>query len=727
MGKASDTIVLEKREDEELVDLHDHSLYVNRELSLLEFQRRVLEEAQDESNPLLERIKFLAIVGSNLDEFFMVRVAGLKKQIDAGVIDIPPDGMTPPQQLAEIRKVATQLMTQARECLQDDLTPQLNKAGIHLLEYEALNDRQKQTVDSYFDEFIFPTLIPQGVDPGHPFPHISNLSTNLAVLVRDETGAEFFARLKVPTSFPRLLPLKRSSGSHRKDGTTPSQHFFVWLEQVIAANLYKLFPGLEIVETYPFRVTRDADTEIQELEAADLLETMELSVRQRRFGSVTRVTVNDSMPTHIRDILTQNLEMDRRDIYTIAEPLGISSLISVHQIDRYDLKDPPFKPAVPPPLKDSSRGNALFNAIRREDILLHHPYDSFTPVIDFLNLAARDPDVLAIKQTLYRVGRNSPVVEALLEARERGKQVAVLVELKARFDEESNIDWARKLESDGVHVIYGLLGLKTHSKVVLVVRKEGEHIRRYIHLATGNYNAVTAQIYEDIGMFTCDEDIGADATDLFNYLTGYSRKKDYRKLLVAPINLRSGMVALIDREIEHQQRSGQGRLIFKMNALVDPPMIRKLYQASQAGVKIDLLVRGMCCLRPGIPGVSENIRVMSVVGRFLEHSRIYYFRNGGNEQILLGSADLMPRNINHRVEVLFPVQDRRLIHYLREDVLGTYLISNQKVRIMRPDGSYEHNLPKPGEALINPQEWLINYHQNLKEIAAQPLPDNLIP
>jgi polyphosphate kinase len=697
------------------IDLRDPQWYVNRELSLLEFHRRVLEEAQDESNPLLERVKFLSIVGSNLDEFFMVRVVGLKKQVAAGVVELPADGTPPVRALAEIRKVAAQLMSQSRELFQDELQPLLKKAGIFVLDYGALNDKQKENVDNYFDEVISKVLTPLAVDPGHPFPHISNLSLNLAVALRDQYGVERFARIKVPTNkLPRLLPIKRSSGSVRKDGTPPQHHYFVWLEQVIAANLDKLFPGMETVATNPFRVTRDADMVIQELEADDLLETMEQSVRQRQFGSVTRLSLDDSMPTRLREILTENLEIDPRDVYTVNGFLGLSDLMNIYQVDRPDLKDPPLRQSIPQLLRSDPRDGNVFAAVRNEDILIHHPYDSFKPVVDFLQQAANDPDVLAIKQTLYRVGRNSPVVAALLEARQNGKEVAVLVELKARFDEESNIGWAKMLEKEGVHVIYGLLGLKTHSKVALVVRKEGEHIRRYLHLATGNYNAITAQVYEDIGMFTCDEEIGADATDLFNYLTGYSAKKEYRRLLVAPVNLRSRMEALIEREIEHQRKNGSGHLIFKMNALVDPRMIRKLYLASQAGVKIDLIVRGMCCLRPGLPGVSENIQVTSVVGRFLEHSRIYYFCNGGNEDIYLGSADLMPRNINWRVEVLFPILDRRLIRYLRDDVLDTYLKANKKVRVLQTDGSYQRLLPKAGDPIINPQEWMIQLHQRVK-------------
>ncbi len=696
---------------EETLDLDNPHLFINRELSMLEFQRRVLGEAKDETNPLLERVKFLSILGSNLDEFYMVRVSGLVKQVDAGVLDLPPDGLMPIEQLAAVRKISSQLMAEARELLRDDLLPQLKKAGIVIYDYNQLNNRQSGIADQYFDEVVFPVLTPLAFDPGHPFPHISNLSLNLAVVIRDEDGQELFARVKVPDTLPRLVPLKRSSGSVRKDGTPPKNHFFVWLDQLIAANLEKLFPGMEILETHPFRVTRDADLAIQELEAEDLLETMEQSVRQRRFGSVVRVTVNSSMPSRIRDILSENLEIDRRDIYSMDGLLGLSDIKELYSLDRYDLKDPPLKQYIPTVLRGETYDGNIFNIIRREDILFHHPYVSFLPVVDFLNQAARDPDVMAIKQTLYRVGRNSPVVKALLEARQNGKQVAVLVELKARFDEESNIKWAHMLESEGVHVTYGLLGLKTHSKIALVVRKEGEHIRRYIHLATGNYNAVTAQIYEDIGMLTSDREIGADATDLFNYLTGYSAKKEYRKLLVAPVNLRERITALIRREIEVQRNGGEGCMILKMNSLVDPLIIKELFRASQAGVKINLILRGICCLRPGIPGVSENIRVISVVGRFLEHSRVYYFRNGGNEQVYLGSADLMPRNIDRRVEVLFPVEDPRIIRYLRDDVLETYLISNVKTRQLKTDGDYEMLTPQHGQPQVNVQSWLINYYK----------------
>jgi polyphosphate kinase len=520
-------------------------------------------------------------------------------------------------------------------------------------------------------------------------------------------GVERFARLKVPDTLPQLVPIKRSSGSLRKDGTVPYNHYFVWLDQVILANLTALFPGTEILEAHPFHVIRNADMVIQELEADDLLETMEASVRQRRFGRVVKVAVNKAMPPPMLKILMNNLEVDAKDVYTLEGPLTLSKLMELYAINRHDLKEAPFQPAIPVVLDGRFGDGELFSTIRRDPILLHHPFDSFKPVIDFLQTAARDPDVLAIKMTLYRVGRNSPIVHELLRAMENGKQVAVLVELKARFDEESNIHWAKALEREGVHVVYGLLGLKTHSKIALVVRREGTSIRRYVHLATGNYNPVTAQLYTDLGYFTCDDDVGRDATDLFNYLTGYSAKTDYRKLLVAPINLRHRLESLIQREIEHQKNGNPGHLIFKMNALVDKPFIRLLYQASQAGVKVDLIVRGICCLRPGLAGISDNIRVVSIVGRFLEHSRIFYFRNGGQDEIYLGSADLMPRNLNHRVEVNFPVQDPKLVGQLRDEVLTIYLTDNVKARGMSSDGSYTRRVPAEGEALLNSQAWLL--------------------
>jgi polyphosphate kinase len=683
-------------------------LYLNRELSLLEFQRRVLEEAFDENNPLLERLKFLAIFGSNMDEFFMVRVSGIQKQVEAHIPDVSADGLTPPEVLASIRKLSTELYHEALKCLHRKILPRLDKAGIHIQDYSKLSKPQKERVDDYFQEVIYPVLTPLALDPGHPFPHISNLSLNFAIVIRDHKGREKFARLKIPDTLPRLLPIKRSSGSVRKDGTIPHHHYFVWLEQVVAANLTSLFPGMEVLAVYPFRIIRDADIEIQELEADDLLETMQQGIRKRKFGSVVQVAIYENMPEGIRDLLVDNLEIYHADLLTLSSPLGMSSLWQLYnQVERHDLKAPAYKPKVPRSLKNSAQGSEIFDAIRDGNILLHHPYDSFTPVIDFLNAAARDPQVLAIKQTLYRVGQNSPVVEALLEASERGKQVAVLLELKARFDEESNIGWARMLEQAGVHVVYGMLGLKTHSKIAMAVRQEGEGIRRYIHLATGNYNANTSRIYEDFGMFTCDESIGADTSDLFNYLTGYSTKQDYRKLLVAPFNLRQRLEGLIRREIGHAAAGRKARLIFKVNSVVDPGIIHTLYEASQAGVKIDLLVRGMCCLRPGVKGISENITVTSIVGQYLEHSRLFYFLNGGQDEIYLGSADLMQRNLDHRVEVVFPLEKQEHVRYLRDQVLETYLRDNLRARLMQPNGEYKRRKPGSGQERIDIQAWLM--------------------
>ncbi len=703
-------------------DLNTPDLYLNRETSLLRFQERVLEEAQDPTLPLLERLKFIAILGSNLDEFFMVRVGGLKLQVAEGVVERSPDGRTPAEQLAEVRRFALDLMIAAKKCLIEDIIPKLAEQGIHLLNYEQLNEKQAAQAKSYFDDVIFPVLTPMAFDPGHPFPHISNLSLNLAVMIRDPSGEDRFARVKVPASIPRFVPLKRSSGSVRKDGTAPRKHYFVWVEQVIAANLQALFPGMDVVGSCPFRVTRNADMIIQELEADDLLETMEKSVRQRRFGSVDRVTINTLVPDHIRDILIKNLRVDVKDVYALEGPLGTSGLMGLYDsVERPDLKEAPFIPFTPPNLRIQNSETSIFERIAKKSMLIHHPYDSFTPVINFLSAAAADPNVLAIKQTLYRVGSNAPVVTALLKARENGKQVTALVELKARFDEESNIEWAKMLEREGVHVVYGLLGLKTHSKVAMVVRREDDRIRRYIHLATGNYNVVTSHVYEDLGLFTCDEDFGADVTDLFNYLTGYSAKKDYRKLFVAPINLRANLEERIRREMEHARAGHGGHIIVKANALVDKPIIKLLYRASMEGVQIDLIIRGICCLRPGVEGVSENIHVRSIVGRFLEHSRIYYFENGGDTEVVLGSADMMPRNIDRRVEVLFPIEDEEHKRYIREEILDIYLRDNEKARIMQSDGSYVRAQRQAHETPVYSQDWF------LKQRTAWHTDDALVP
>ncbi|HTP88681.1 MAG TPA: polyphosphate kinase 1 [Bryobacteraceae bacterium] len=707
------------------IDLRDPSLYVNRELSLLSFQRRVLEEAEDKSNPLLERVKFISIVGSNLDEFFMVRVAGLNAQLDAGILEVGPDGMSPRAQLIAIRRETKRLLADMHKCL-GQIRPELEAQGIRMVDYAGLTGPQQKVAAQYFEQTVFPVLTPLAFDPGRPFPHISNLSLNLAVVIRDREGEEHFARIKVPDSLPQLVPVSQSPNPKNRHKSAPRKIEMVWLEQVIAAHLHKLFPGMQVAEAHAFHITRDADMAIKELEAEDLLETIEEGVRARRFGSVVRLMVSEDMPAHILNILINNLEVDASEVYKTAAPLSLKRLMDLYNIDRPDLKDTPFVPALPLALAPTGDEEDVFAVVRHQDILLHHPFDSFQPVIDLLDKAAHDSRVLAIKSCLYRVGRNSPVVEALLEAAREDKQVAVLVELKARFDEESNIEWARALESEGVHVVYGLVGLKIHSKVTMIVRREGDRIVRYVHLSTGNYNAVTAHLYTDIGLFTANDQIADDVTNLFNYLTGYSAKSDYQKLLVAPVNLRSRMLALIEREIEHKKRGRNGQLIFKMNALVDPQVIRALYRASQAGVKVQLLVRGICGLRPGIAGVSENIEVSSIVGRFLEHSRIYYFANGGDEELFIGSADLMPRNIDHRVEVLFPIEDPKLIRTVKANVLSVYFSDTVKMRRMLADGSYARRKSDGAKKGFNSQEQLIRLsryeNEETRRIRSKPRP-----
>jgi len=688
---------------EPAVDLKDPELYLNRELSLLAFQRRVLEEAEDESNPLLERVKFLSIVGSNLDEFFMVRVAGLAAQLDAGSLDVGPDGMSPRAQLVSIRREVKKLLSDARRCF-DTLSEALKQAGIFISDYSELNEAQKRRLATYFTETVYPVLTPLGNDPGRPFPHISNLSLNLAVMIRDPHGQEHFARVKVPDSLPQLVPVNGAGKTATKRARSQRVEL-VWLEDVIAAHLPELFPGMEVLESHPFHVTRDADIAIKELEAEDLLETIEEGVKQRKFASVVRLIVTRDMPAPILEILKSNLEVGASKVYRAWRPLAPKRLMALAALDRSDLKYAPFVPAVTKAWPEDGKED-IFERIRRGDILVHHPFDSFQPVIEFLQAAAHDPSVLAIKMCLYRVGLNSPIVEALLEAVEEDKQVATLVELKARFDEESNIEWARALERVGAHVVYGLAGLKIHSKVALVVRREQDRIARYVHLSTGNYNSVTAHLYTDIGLFTADEDVAADASDLFNYLTGYSGKSDYRRLLVAPVNLRTRLASLIEREIGHAREGRAAALIFKMNALVDPRMIRALYRASNAGVKIQLLVRGICCLRPGVPGISENIAVTSRSEEHTSELQSPAIRNGGEEEVYIGSADLMPRNIDHRVEVLVPIRDPGMIQHLRDDVLATFLADDVKARQMLPNGSYVKRHAE-GTAEVNAQEALL--------------------
>ncbi len=683
------------------IDLKDPSLYINRELSHIEFNRRVLHETQAD-HPLLERVKFLAIYNSNMDEFFMVRVSGLRQQMRLGVTSTPPDGLLPREQLANIHRTLTQLFAESNAIWREELQPALHDAGIEVIDFSNLSRKQKTNLRSYFDRDVFPVLTPLAFDPSRPFPHISNLSLNLAIQIRDpKSGEVHFARLKMPATLPRLVPLTRLDAD---DLSTPSVQKFVWLDQLISANLDRLFPGVEVLAVHPFRVTRNSDMELQEEEADDLLMMMEENLRQRHFGSVVRLEIDESMPAGMRELLMINLEVESYDVYTTDGPLGLSSLWELHRLERPDLKDKPFQPRLPLSLRS---GEGIFSVLRQREVMLHQPYESFVPVINLLESAATDPDVLAIKITLYRVGTNPPIVNALARARQNGKQVAAVVELKARFDEESNIHWANELESAGVHVAYGLIGLKTHCKVLLIVRRERDGIRRYVHLSSGNYNSTTARLYTDIGFMSRDDALGADASDLFNFLTGYSRHTDYRKFLVAPVSIRKRLLEMIQRE---EALGPNGRIILKCNSLVDGEMIRALYRASQAGVKIDLIIRGICCLRPGIPGVSDNIQVMSIVGRFLEHSRIYYFHNSGAPELYMGSADLMPRNLDRRVEVLFPIEDPDIRRDVVENILAVSLRDTEKSHILQADGRYvpRRFMVESDTPLFNSQEWFLS-------------------
>ncbi len=690
----------------------DASLYINRELSWLEFNQRVLDEARDERHPLLERAKFLSIVSTNLDEFFMIRVAAIKEQILADVVEYTPDGMVPLQQIRAIHQRVERMVEEMSLCFWHDLHPKLRAAGVHLLRFDEVSQEGRARLSAMFAREIYPVLTPLAFDPGHPFPYISNLSLNLAVVVSTPRGEERFARVKVPGVFPRLIPVDEQT----PDGG-PAR--FVWLEDLIADNLGMLFPGMTVNESYAFRVTRNADIEIQEDEAEDLISSIEESIRQRRFGSVVRVGIQKTMPDRIRDILIENLEVTPDDVYQLTPPMGLGHLMSLMKLPRPELKDPPMSPANPVVLGE---GEDLFAAIRRRDFLLHHPYDSFAPVVQFITAAARDPNVLAIKQTLYRIGKESPLIPLLMEAAENGKQVAVLVELKARFDEENNIIWAKQLERAGIHVVYGLVGLKTHAKMALVIRREGDGMRRYVHLGTGNYNPVTARIYTDYSFFTAREDITADATEVFNYLTGYSRRDDYTKLAVAPVTLRKKIKHLIEREAAHAREGRRGRMIIKVNSLTDPKMIMALYEASKAGVSIDLIVRGVCCLRPSVPGVSDNIRVISIVGRFLEHSRVFYAWNNGFPELYMGSADIMGRNLDRRVELLFPIEDPALLESARQEVLESALRDTMRARVLQPDGTYARIVPTSGQDPHESQQYAISVRSEQDRRPAAPRP-----
>lgn len=706
VARADRNVTPEDVAHSEQPDLFQPELYFNREISAIVFIRRVFEEAQAERHPLLDRLRFLGFVSAQIDDFLTVRYAGLQDQEIAQVKDVAPDGMLPGQQLEILRVLLSNLLHEQQAYFRGKLLPQLDQAGIHILDYTQLNRAQRESAARYFRDEIFPVLTPLGVDPGHPFPHISSRSLNLAVSLRDPVAGELFARVKVPSSLRRLVPVPAASRSgKRQAGESLPEQAFVWVEQVIAAHLDQLFPGVEVVAAYPFRVLRDADFDIQIDEAGDLLVTVEQGLRKRRFGSVVCMMIQSEMPAPIREVLTENLQIAPEDVLEMPSPLAIGEVADLTELNRPDLKSPPLVPRVPNELR---LGQDPFSAIQHGDLLLHHPYDSFSSVAEFIEAAARDPQVVAIKQTLYRVGKNSPIVDALLEANQQGKQVAVMVELKARFDEENNIEWARRLEREGVHVIYGQVDMKTHAKVAMVVRREGTGLRRYVHIGTGNYNAATARVYEDLALLTCRPEIGEDASNLFNAITGFARGISYKKLLVAPETLRSGLMERIEREIEQQKAGGHGHIIFKMNALVDPAFVRALYRASQAGVQVDLIVRGMCCLRPGLPGVSDHIRVISIVSRFLEHSRIYYFANGGlaDDELLIGSADLMQRNLDHRIEVLVPIEDRALRGHIRDVTLPAYFRDTANARLLQANGEYVSIVPPAGTPPFDVQQWL---------------------
>ncbi|MTJ32220.1 polyphosphate kinase 1 [Aphanizomenon sp. UHCC 0183] len=702
------------------MNLSDPQYYINRELSWLEFNNRVLHEACDPRTPLLERLKFLAIFSSNLDEFFMVRVAGLKQQVEATVNLLTPDGRTPQKQLDDIRLHLNPQLKKHNAEFEEVLRPLLVQQGIYILDYIELNPKQRSYLDNYFEEQIFPVLTPLAVDPSHPFPHISNLSLNLAVVVKNpDTEEEFFARVKVPQVLPRFLPLPPEL--RVQDNGKIANWSGIPLEQAIAHNLESLFPGMSIQEYHPFRITRDADLELEEDEADDLLLAIEQELRKRRMGGNTvRLEIRSQTPASVRSRLLEDLGLTNSDIYEVDGLLALRDLMYFLALPLPELKDPPRQSVVPSRLQrlrepcidtdvlEQEEGKDFFSIIREKDLLVHHPYQSFSgTVVRFITSAAHDPNVLAIKMTLYRTSGDSPIVNALIAAAENGKQVSVLVELKARFDEENNIYWARRLERVGVHVVYGLVGLKTHSKIVLVVRREKDRMRRYVHIGTGNYNPKTARLYTDLGLFSCREELGADLTDVFNFLTGYSRQKSYREIMVAPVNMRDRFLELIKREIDNVQNGFSGRIVAKMNALVDPQIISALYEASRAGVQIDLIIRGICCLRPGLPNLSDNIRVISIIGRFLEHSRIYYFYNHNQEEIYIGSADWMRRNLDRRVEVITPIKDQEIAKDLQE-ILGIMLADNRHAWELQPDGNYTQRCPGDNCPEANSQKTIMS-------------------
>jgi polyphosphate kinase len=678
--------------------LSDPSLYINRELSWLGFNDRVLEQARDGRHPLLERVRFVAISETNLDEFFMIRVAGLQQQVASELPNPVPDGMTPEEQLSRIKESTDGFFEERRRILNREIIPALEGEGIKVVPHKKVRAAEKRELKERFVRDILPILTPLAIDPAHPFPHISNLSLNLLVVIEDE-GRRVMARVKMPTTIDRFVRL--ADGERGPDGWPEMR--FVRAEEIIAANLDELFPGKAVSASYVFQVTRNADFVIEEDEASDLLQAIEDELEGRWFGQGVRLVVADEMPDDLREWLADNLKLDENSVFAAPHPIGLADLEELTHLDRPDLLYPPISPRVPQEIRNA---RSITQATRNGDILLYHPYDSFSPVVDFVRAAANDPEVLAIKQTLYRVGSNSPIVEALSEARDEQTQVAVLVELKARFDEEPNITWARQLEARGVHVAYGIVGLKTHAKICLVVRREGHGLRRYLHLGTGNYNPATSRVYTDFSYFTDDQKLAEDGSDLFNYLTGYSEHEEYQELLVAPVTLRDRVMRGIEEQTEKARNGAPARVTCKTNSLTDPKIIELLYEASQAGVKIDLIVRSICCLRPGVEGVSENIRVVSLVGRFLEHARIFAFGEGDNERIYLGSADLMQRNLDRRVETAFPLREKRHREKVRR-LLDLQLSDTANGWELNTDGEFERRHPGEGEEPLDSQALLL--------------------
>jgi len=700
-------VVLPKAE----TSLRDPSLYINRELSWLEFNRRVLEEAQDQLTPALEKLKFASIFSSNLDEYFMVRVGGLFHILEANLEHMDPSGRTPRQELNEIAVKACELVTEQYECIRKGILPQLEKAGIFIHRLDELDATENKRLSAYFEEQLFPILTPLAVDAGHPFPFLGNLRLNIMVVFKEPSAGKIpkaYAFVEVPSIVPRLIAVKVAD---RKG------YHFIRLEALIRQHIQRLFPGMEITNIVSFRVTRSHDYDLHEDEVTDLVKAVESELSDRAKQTAVRIEIESGAPKRIINLLSQQLQIEERFIFEINGPLNICDFLSLYDLPLdAALKDPPFNPRIP---KRFANGKDIFSVIREGDVLLHHPYDSFAVVMDFINAAADDPDVLAIKQTLYRIGKGSPVIAALRRAAESGKQVTAVVELKARFDEEYNIDWARQMQESGVNAVFGFVRWKTHCKATLVVRREGKQLRRYVHVSSGNYNTITAKLYTDIGLLTCAPDFGNDVSSLFNVLTGFNSWTSgemftretvasmFRKFMLSPVTTQETILSLIDREIKRTTPKSPGRIIAKMNALVDSETIAKLYEASRAGIHVDLLVRGICCLRPGIPGISENIQVISILDRFLEHSRIFYFHNGGNPEVYSGSADWMPRNFKKRAEILYPIMDNNLKSRLMNEILMTYLKDNVKARIMQPDGLYARRKAKGGEKPIRSQTELI--------------------